>query len=285
MTTIAFPATAGANPHADGELLWYSFPLLERFSDRLCHGFSTRLGGVSDGARAALNLGAGRGDPPELLAENWRRFGAAVGFPWQRAVCSQQTHTANLRLVTAADAGCGVRRPLTYHDVDGLITATVGLPLLTFFADCVPLLFYAADRHLAAASHAGWRGTAAGIGPATVERLISLGSDPSQIYAVIGPSAGPCCYQVDAATADHFRQLSDEDGPVIRPCPAAPGHLMLDLWRANRAQLLAAGLPAANISLSGLCTICHPDIFYSHRVQGPDRGSLAAVIMLSEVRG
>ena len=108
-------------------------------------------------------------------------------------------------------------------------------------------------------------------------RLAELGTDPRHIYVAIGPSAGPCCYQVDEDTACRFRQV---DAATVRPDPAAPGHYLADLWLANRILLLRSGVPAANIATAGLCTICHKAIFYSHRVQGPDRGALVGAVML-----
>lgn len=277
-----YPATPTAVPHEKNGVVYYTFPLLEQFSDRLTHAFSTRLGGVSEGGLASLNLGLSRGDDPEKLRENLRRFGDAVGFDWRRLVVSQQTHTTNLREAKAADAGCGAVRERPWHDIDGLWTKEKGLPLLTHYADCVPLLFYAADKNICAASHAGWRGTAAGMGRVTLERLQSEGCAAENVYCVIGPSAGPCCYEVDGATASRFAALRDEEGPVAEPREDIPGKYLLDLWRANRCVLLDSGLPPQNIAIAGLCTICHPEVFYSHRVQGNDRGSLAALMMLKQ---
>ena len=282
MSEQAFPATPNALPHEKDGVIYYTFPLLDRFSDRLTHAFSTRLGGVSEGGLASLNLGLSRGDDPARLQENLRRFGDAVGFDWQKLVVSQQTHTTNLREAVASDAGCGSVKERPWRDIDGLWTKERGLPLLTHYADCVPLLFYAADKNICAASHSGWRGTRAGMGRVTVERLVAEGCRRENIYCVVGPSAGPCCYEVDEATASHFAQLRDDEGPVAIPRPEFPGKYLLDLWRANRCVLMEAGLPPENIAIAGLCTICHPDIFYSHRVQGNDRGALAAVIMLKE---
>ena len=278
----SYPATPTAIPHEKNGVVYYTFPLLEQFADRLTHAFSTRIGGVSEGGLASLNLGLSRGDEPERLTENLRRFGEAVGFDWQRLVVSQQTHTTNLRQAFASDAGCGAVRERPWHDIDGLWTKERELPPLTHYADCVPLLFYAADQNICAASHAGWRGTAAGMGRVTVERLQREGCAAENIYCVIGPSAGPCCYEVDAATASRFDHLRDEEGPVAVPREGVPGKYLLDLWRANRCVLRDAGLPPQNVAIAGLCTICHPEVFYSHRVQGNDRGSLAAVMMLKQ---
>lgn len=107
----------------------------------LTHAFSTRLGGVSSGCFASMNLGFGRGEEDKIVAENYKRLGDAVGFDWKKVVLSHQTHTTNVRLVTEKDAGKGTVRERDYTDVDGLITNEPGLPLVTFYADCVPLYF------------------------------------------------------------------------------------------------------------------------------------------------
>lgn len=274
------PRTAHSVPHWRGDLLYYTFPLLEQFSDRFVHAFSTRLGGVSQGGLGSLNLGVSRGDDPALVRENHIRFAAAAGYDWRRVVLSQQTHTTNLRFATVADAGKGLLLPRDYTDIDGLLTDAPGLPLMTQYADCTPLLFYAPDRHIAATAHAGWRGTVAGMARAMVERLAGLGCDPARLHAAVGPSAGPCCYEVDEDTAAHFLLYHDEQGPAAHPVPGKPGKYYADMWRANRAILIASGLLPEHIEISGLCTICHNDIFYSHRKQGNARGALSALVML-----
>jgi len=275
------PKSSQASPHLEQDLLWYSFPLLDAYADRLSHGFSSRLGGVSRGDFASLNLGIGRGDDPQLVRENYRRFGAACGFLAERGVFSWQTHGVELREATPADSGKGLLHPRDYRGVDGLICREPGLPLLTHYADCVPLFFYSPDRHLIALSHAGWRGTAARMAAVTVRRLIALGCDAARIRGVIGPSAGPERYQVGADVAQAFTDFRDEQGAVLRRDPEGrDDRYLLDLWRANRIAMLEAGLQPQHIAIAGLCTISRPDIFYSHRVQGEARGALAAFMML-----
>lgn len=275
------PESSQAQPHVERDLLWYSFPLLDAYADRLAQGFSSRLGGVSRGDFASLNLGIGRGDDPELVRENYRRFGAACAFEPERGVFSWQAHGVGLREATAADSGKGLLYPRDYRGVDGLVCREPGLPLLTHYADCVPLFFYAPDRHIAALSHAGWRGTAARMAAVTVRRLIALGCAAGQIRAVIGPSAGPERYQVGEEVAAAFADFHDEQGGVLRPDPLSrEKKYLLDLWRANRVAMLEAGMQPRHIAIAGLCTISRPDIFYSHRVQGNARGAMAGFIML-----
>lgn len=274
------PYTENAVPHMRGELLWYSFPLLDAYSDRLNHGFSTRLGGVSEGALASLNLGLGRGDDLQKVRENYRLWGEAAGFDADKTVISQQTHGVALRKVSRKDEGKGLLRERDYHDIDGLYTDQSGPVLITTYADCTPLLFYAPDRHIAATSHAGWRGTAQRMAAVTVEQLAAEGCDPQQLLAVIGPSAGPQRYEVGEECAAAFAAIRDEAGAVAEPLEDKPGKFLLNMWRANRAVLLSAGVLPQHIAIAGLCTISHPEIFYSHRVCGNQRGSLAAFITL-----
>ncbi len=143
------------------------------------HGFSTRLGGVSKGHLAEMNLSFTRGDAPECVRENFRRMGAAIGFDPESLVLSQQTHTTNVRLVTEADRGKGYTEPLEYTDVDGMITNVPGLMLATFYADCVPLFFVDPVHHAVGLSHSGWKGTAGRMGAVTIERMKeAFGTEP-----------------------------------------------------------------------------------------------------------
>ena len=154
--------------HEQTGLVWFTADVL----NDVPHGFSTRKGGVSPAPWDSLNLRPGQGDGPEKLRENYRRFFAALGLDETRAVLSQQTHTANIRTVTAEDAGKGLLRPRDYTDVDALITNVPGLPLTVFSADCGTVLLYDPVRQAVGAAHAGWRGCAAGIVEKTVQALL-----------------------------------------------------------------------------------------------------------------
>ena len=140
-------------------LVWFTADVL----NQIPHGFSTRIGGVSPAPWDSLNLRPNQGDGPEALRENYRRFFAVLGLDEHRTVLSQQTHTANIRRVTAADAGKGVVRPRDYTDVDALITNEAALPLTVFSADCGTVLLYDPVRQAVGAADACWRGCAAGI--------------------------------------------------------------------------------------------------------------------------
>ena len=131
----------------------------------VAHGFSTRLGGVSEGIYATLNLGMNRGDAPDRVRENYRRFCAAIGADMGNIVCASQVHGDTVRTVTAADLGIGLDEPEPWQ-ADGLVTDIPGVTLAVYSADCLPILLYDPVRRVVGAVHAGWRGTALGIAQA-----------------------------------------------------------------------------------------------------------------------
>lgn len=276
---MILPASKALTVHG-GEVPYYSFPAFDRV-EFVRHGFSTRLGGVSEGTFASMNLGFNRGDDPAAVRENYRRICAAIGVKAEDTVLSAQTHTTNVYNVTAADRGRGITRERGYTDVDGLITDEPGLTLCTHYADCVPLFFVDPVRRVVATSHAGWRGTVGGIGQVTVERMVSdYGCDPTNILVGIGPSIGRCCFEVDTPVIDEFAKLAFfDDGCYVDD---KNGKYHIDLWEVNRRYLLRAGVTADNITVTDVCTRCHPDMLWSHRYCGNDRGSLAAFIAIAE---
>lgn len=248
--------------------------------DWLSHGFSTRMGGVSAGTFKSMNLSFSRGDDSELVMENFRRFGNAININYKDMIFTHQTHTTNIRVATAEDKGKGIVRARDYSDIDGLITNEPGLALVTFFADCVPLYFADPVTRTIGASHSGWRGTVARMGQVTVQAMCdTYGCKPENMTAVIGPSICRKCYEVSEdvakAFAGNFPGHEWQDFIDVKD----NGKYQLDLWRANWYILKAAGIPEANIHVSGLCTHCHPNVLWSHRSLGDARGSLAGFMM------
>ncbi len=245
------------------------------------HGFSTRLGGVSPPPWDSLNLGAGRGDDPDRVAENFRRFCAALGTDPDALVKNRQIHSSLLRPVTRADVMASPDAPGTF-EADGLVTDRPGVCLTVFSGDCIPILLYDPVRSCAAAVHAGWRGTAAGIGFQAVTAMVKqYGCRPGDILAAIGPGIGPCCFETHADVPDGLRdRLGEEAEPFITPLPGREGKFSVDLKGANRRWLLRAGLSPDKIALCTACTACDRGDFWSHRVQGSRRGSMAAMIQL-----
>ena len=258
---------------------YLSFRHLED-SGLITHGFSTRLGGVSEGHLASMNLSFTRGDEPEAVRENYRRMGEALGFSCENLVLSDQTHTTNVRVVTEEDRGKGFTRPRDYRDVDGLVTNVPELVLATFYADCVPLFFVDPVNRAIGLSHSGWRGTAAGMGRVTLEVMRrEFGTDPAQVLAAIGPSICQDCYEVSGDVIEEFQKAfpGEQWGEIYHP---SEGKYQLDLWRANELILLSAGVRPEHLSVTNVCTCCNPALLFSHRASRGKRGNLAAFLML-----
>lgn len=247
------------------------------------HGFSTRLGGVSQGCYSSLNLSFTRGDDEDAVRENFRRIGAALGVRCEDMVFTQQTHTTNVRVVDSRDRGMGIMRPRSYTDVDGLVTNVPGICLVTFFADCVPLYFVDPVKKVIGLSHSGWRGTAGKIGAKTVRLMQEqYGCQPSDLLAAVGPSICRDCYEVSGDVIDQFKEhFAEKDWPELF-YKKENGKYQLDLWRANELVFLEAGIKEENIAVTNLCTHCNSDILYSHRTTGDKRGNLCAFLALKE---
>lgn len=282
------------------ELEYLTYPSLEK-TGIVRHLITTRLGGVSEGDHASMNLSFTRGDRGENVRENYRRIGRVLGCLPENMTASQQTHTTNIRRVTSEDKGKGVTRPLDYQDVDGLMTDESGIALVTYYADCVPLLFVDPIHKAIGAAHSGWRGTVGRMGQCMVKSMgEAFGTRPEELYAAIGPSICQDCYEVSEDVAEKFlgldvqteelkRELllngcyrAGHDGglPRIAEPGKQPDKFQLDLWLANYLILRQAGIPMERIDITDICT-CHNSVYlFSHRASHGKRGNLAAFIML-----
>ena len=243
------------------------------------HGFSTRLGGVSEGMWASLNLGVGRGDDPDHVRENYRRFFAAIGGSGRRIAMSNQVHGGVVRCVTSADLHADPYEKVGY-EADGLMTDLPGVALVVYSADCIPILFYDPVRRVIAAVHAGWRGTAAGIATTAVERMRDVyGCDPADILAAVGPGIGPDCFETHEDVPNAMTAALST--AVLQHIKIKEnGKFSVDLKGINAMRLEQAGLAPDHIAVSGICTACRPELFWSHRKLGTNRGSMAAAIQL-----
>ncbi len=252
---------------------YLTFPLLES-TGVVKHLFSTRKGGVSKGIWSSMNVSFTRGDDETAVQENFRRIAAVLDGSPEDFVCTDQTHTTNIRQVTAADRGKGVTCPRDYTDVDGLITDVPGLILATFYADCVPLYFVDVKRKAIGLSHSGWKGTVGKIGAKTIAAMKeAFGTCAEDIYAAIGPSICQDCYEVSEDVAEQFGEQVLKAGKI-------PGKYQLDLWQANRMILLEAGVLPEHLQVTDLCTCCNPEYLFSHRASGGKRGNLGAFMCL-----
>ena len=259
----------------------------------LIHAFSTRPGGISPlNNEKVLNLGFTDWDTRENVQENRRCFQTAVGAPDLPLISLKQFHSDVIHLFDSA--------PSAPCRGDASLTNRPGLLLAIQTADCVPILLVDPKKRAVAAIHAGWRGTLARIAAKTIGKMqMHFGTNPRDLLAAIGPSIGPCCYEVGTEVAtqflsqfpdapgyfDEFR-TGDEPNPIQWLNMMPPGHqpppkgVLLDLRKANRSQLLSAGLRPQNIHTIDLCTACRPDLLFSYRKEGPASGRLMSVIAL-----
>lgn len=266
---------------SDTEVPFLYFKRLAAHSE-VKHGCSTRVGGVSTGCFSSMNLGFGRGDADENVFENYDRICGAMGFTKEQVVLSAQVHETVVRRATKADCGKGIVKPRDYTSVDAQITDEPGVALTVFMADCVPVFFYDPVKKVIGTAHAGWRGTIGRIAEKTVQAMeTEFGSRAEDIEAYIGVSVCKDCYTVGGEVAEVFRKEFPEATTQTEE-QKLDGTCQLDLWQVNRMILEQAGVRPENIVIGGICTKCHSDVLYSHRVQGNDRGSLVGFLMLAE---
>lgn len=254
---------------------YLSYPMLEQ-TGLVRHGFSTRLGGVSTGVWASMNISTTRGDDPAAIAENRKRIASAIGVDEKKMVYTCQTHTTNVAVVTEEDFGASI------PETDGMITNVPGLCLVTFYADCVPLYFLDPVKKVIGLSHSGWRGTVNKMAHATVNRMQeAFETNPADIIAAVGPSICQDCYEVSEDVISRFRENYREEYWESLYYRKENGKYQLDLWRANEINLLEAGIRREHMAVTNVCTCCNPEVLFSHRITGTDRGNLSAFLALT----
>ncbi len=245
----------------------------------ISHGFTTRLGGVSEGIYASLNLGLSRGDDRERVRENYRRVCNALSVDINQMVLSCQVHGDRVRRVTEADLGKGLDRAVDY-EADGLVTDVPGATLVVFGADCLTILLADPVKRVIAAVHAGWRGTASGIVERAVEAMVDgYGCHTESILAAIGPGISKCCFETDGdVPAAMVSALGESARPFF--AEGTGGKFKVDLKGMNALRLKNCGVLTTNVDISGDCTLCKPEKYWSHRYTKGQRGSQAALISL-----
>ena len=244
--------------------------------------FSTRFGGVSGGHLATLNLGFGRGDPKEAVAQNYRLFCAGMGVDYRNLVLSDQVHETEIYTAGRGDI-CQETIAKKLEGIDGLMTNEPEVCLATSYADCVPLFFVDPIKKVVASSHSGWRGTVMKMGARTAAAMEKeFGSAGEDLVAVIGPSICQPCYEVGHDVIREFEKCYDRGQmEEIAYCSDEEnGKYQLDLWAANYLQLREAGLLKGHIHVSGICTCCNSRLLFSHRASKGKRGNLNGFISL-----
>ena len=253
--------------------IWFGY-----FSGFEKAGFTTacscRFHGESDLVPGTLNLALHVGDNPEKVLRNRVKFAAAIGVNAERFTTCAQVHGNNVQVITEKLIGRGALSFAdTVPETDALITNLADVPLLLFYADCVPVLLADPETGAIGLAHAGWRGTAAQIAKKTVRAMTeAFGVRPENLLAGIGPSIGACCYEVDDAVRD---RMTGYETCFSEKCD---GKYWLDLWQVNRQQLLEEGVVPSGISTAGICTNHNPELFCSYRYENGRTGRMGVCL-------
>lgn len=236
-------------------------------SEGFVHGFPERTGGVSTGLRASLNVGSKWGDDPENVAENLRRVAAHAGYDPAELLIMRHDH---------GTAVWTVGEPML-EAFDGMVCDRPGPVLGAFAADCIPMLFADPAARVCGAAHSGWRGTVGRIADNMVKSLATLGAEPADLRVALGPSIGPCCFEVGPEVSSAFRAaFGERPGMIV----AGPRREHVDLRVVTRHVLEEAGVLPDHIDSAPPCTRCNPERFYSYRRDGKDGGVLMGYIGL-----
>ncbi len=257
--------------------------------DFLIHGFSTRLGGVSQGKFSSMNLATNRDDDPECVRKNYEIIGQALGIRPEDMVYAKQTHTANVLHVTSGHKGMGITKDRDFDNIDGLITDEPGVCLVTGYADCVPLFFADPVKRAIGLSHSGWRGTVSNIARVTIEKMHEdFGTEPKDIIAFIGPSICRDHYEVGADVADEFAgKYSDlKLNHILKSAGTVNGESKyhLNLHMACFYNITGSGVIPENTYITDLCTFCNPGLFFSHRYTNGERGGMCGFLQLKQTQ-
>lgn len=265
-----------------GGLNLYQFSNLGRYGE-ISHFITSREGGFSKGPFKSLNTGFHVGDNDWDVLQNRKKLAHMLGCDLGNFTFASQTHSSNLAIIDVCKKGKGSTDFETaIANTDGMITGVPGIYICIQVADCVPILLYDPRQKVVAAVHAGWRGTVRRITEAAVKMMMhTFQSQPSDIIAGIGPSNGPCCYEVGEDVHHEVCKCLDNHKDVIKPADK-PGKYYFDQWRANYLQLRNWGIPEENIETAGICSQCHSETFFSARKDEGVTGRTTAGIMLKK---
>ncbi len=262
----------------------YTFNNLSQF-DNLLHFVSTRKGGISDRNFSTLNIGFHVGDDNFRVLQNRRILMDAVGLDLLKCTFANQCHSANVSIVNDHGRGKGaLEKDSALANTDGMVTNVKNICLGVQVADCVPILLYDPVQQVIASLHAGWKGTLRKIVHETIAKMVqNYDVRAENIYAGLGPSNGPCCYEVGEDVYREARMALGSAKGIIHPA-GNNGKYIFDQWGANICQLKDAGVRSDHIELAGICSQCHHDLFFSSRQYQGITGRFMAGIMLKKMR-
>ncbi|HQA06513.1 MAG TPA: peptidoglycan editing factor PgeF [Syntrophomonadaceae bacterium] len=260
------------------DITYLTLPTWEEKGARII--FTSRHTGHSQGAYMSLNMALHVGDYPEAVLANRKKVLQLMGTDLSHMVCCQQVHSNQVAVVDSSYAGRGSQH---YEDAlpstDGLVTATPGLVLATFYADCIPVFLFDPVRKVAALCHSGWKGTMGLITTKTLEVMSSqFNCQPADIMVYIGPGISSCCFEIQADLADKVLSAFAADDDIII---SKQKRIRWDLKETIRRCVINFGVPESQIIVSSWCTSCHTDYFYSFRKEQGITGRMAALIILA----
>lgn len=261
------------------ELIYFTIPSFDE-TGLVKHCFTSRQGGFSQGIYDNLNTSLTKEDDKESVLVNLDTVCSAIGIDYTKLVASAQTHKDVVRVVDMGDLGKGIIRETDICDTDALITNIPGLPLITYYADCVPIYILDKNKKAVGLVHSGWRSTVLKIAVKTLEAMKeNYGTVPGDCLIGIGPSIEQDCFEIGEDATALFAEAFDNWKEFITY--KGEGKYNADLWKAVSLMLMEFGVPKENITLSGLCTKCNEDLFFSHRRDRGRTGSLSAIIELN----
>jgi YfiH family protein len=266
--------------HNAAGIRYFTYGLFEPYLN-VTNVVTTRLGGRSGPPYDSLNLALHVGDDPDAVLENRAIVAQVLGFEPEAMTLAEQVHGSSVVVVRPADRGKGaVIEDDAVSDTDAMITDEADLPLAVLVADCVAVSLYDPGKIVIGVAHAGWKGTLGRVVEKTIEAMAAAyGTNPGDVLAGLGPSIGSCHYEVGREIAQAYGETFGEDAArFLLEDPR--GSFRLDLRKANSHQLRRAGVSSDHIEVGGPCTACSPDLFYSHRRDGPRTGRIAGVISL-----
>lgn len=256
------------------------------------HGITTRHGGVSEGPFATMNTGFYGQDDPIKVFENIKIALDAIHADAKIIIATKQVHSNTIRVIDSQTdfsefesydvSGSALEgyTLLASPTTDGLVSTRDDVVLMTFFADCVPLVFYDPIKGIVGSVHSGWKGTSNLMAHEAINTFVSLGSMPKDIVVGIGHCAGVCCYEVDEPVVEAFRHNFTNDEMKNFLIAKENGKYQMDLKMANVIALMRKGLALSQIEVNDACTICGVSDYHSHRRTGHPRGSMSAFIQL-----
>lgn len=261
-----------------GSLVYLTIPDFSRIG-LVKHCFTTRRGGVSEGQYSSLNTSPFKTD---FLVNVYKNLGivcSSIGIDYRKLIMAKQIHGDNVKVVDNENKGKVLSNNNDIKGFDAMITNKPGIPLITFYADCVPIYILDPMNRAIGLIHSGWRSTVLHIGAKTLSKMKDLyGTKPEECLAAIGPSIEKDCFEVGEDTAEAFRKSFKHCSNII--FSKGNGKYNIDLWECNKEMLIDEGVKPQNITISGLCTKCNEELFFSHRRDEGKTGSLSAIMEL-----